>query len=409
MVLPPRRLRVVLLLCTCICALAASSSPASASTLSATNGRLSAFPSHGAYGGRLGTARGGDAGDQWAFAAQVSGGSGYDYSRGRFNVSWPAGSSVTYSGAFLLPSRFETARSGRITLMRWDDYGAASDWEEDALNFNVASHSVWLVHETVTGGRVHITTLAGGFLAPVGRWFTLRVTQTLSSGAAARNALYLNGKRRSYSKVANMVHPSATAVRYGIVATSQGAENGHSQLRFDRASASSTPPPSDTPPVSSAAPAYVSPFTTSYTIGRTDMGVDICLLAGAPIRAVGKAVVLGIDSDWYTDPSTKKAEPYVWYELLTGPDAGQVVYVAEQIKLSVSAGQDLSAGQQIGTYAKTGTCIETGWGDPNGNGETLAQATTGYKEGQVTAAGVSFAKFLISLGLSGPFDLTPTK
>jgi hypothetical protein len=49
-----------------------------------------------------------------------------------------------------------------------------------------------------------------------------------------------------------------------------------------------------------------------------------------------------------------------------------------------------------------------GWGDPAGSGRTEAQVTTGYREGQVTAAGVSFAKFLISLGLTGPFELTAT-
>lgn len=57
-------------------------------------------------------------------------------------------------------------------------------------------------------------------------------------------------------------------------------------------------------------------------------------------------------------------------------------------------------------YKKSGTCLETGWSAADG--ATLAQATTGYTEGQVTRSGVSFAHFLSSLGVQGPFELTPT-
>jgi murein DD-endopeptidase MepM/ murein hydrolase activator NlpD len=398
------------LLCALLGAPALLSPAAKASTLSASNGRLSAFPSRGAYGGTLGTVRGGDAGDRWAFAARVTPGSGYEYARGRFNVSWPAGSSVTYSGAFLLPVGFATARSGQVALMRLDNYGAASSWEQDSLNVNLANHTAALVHETVTGGRAATRTLTGGFRIPLGRWFTVKVTQTLGSGAGARNSVYLNGQRVGYSTTPNLVHRSATAVRYGIVATFDGAQHGRTWLAFDRVTASATPPTPAAPappPAVSAASAYVSPLTTPYTVSRTDMGVDLCLPIGAPIDAVGSGVVLGVAKDWYTDPATGKAEPYVWYRLLRGPDAGQVVYVAEQINLLVTVGEALKPRQEIGTYAKSGTCIEMGWGDPKGTEATDAQVTTGYQEGEITKAGVSFAKFLISLGLTGPFELTP--
>lgn len=147
---------------------------------------------------------------------------------------------------------------------------------------------------------------------------------------------------------------------------------------------------------------YVSPFATTYTVGRTDMGVDICLPARAAINAIGNGTVLGISPNWYL------TQPYLWYRLTSGPYAGQVIYVAEQITPVVTVGQTVTAGQPIATFAASGTCIEMGWGDPAGTGWTLAQVTTGYKEGQATQAGVSFAKFLMSLGLTGSFELTPT-
>jgi hypothetical protein len=149
-----------------------------------------------------------------------------------------------------------------------------------------------------------------------------------------------------------------------------------------------------------AAISYQNPFTGEQPyVGRTDMGVDLCLSPGEPIRAIGNGVVTGIIRDW------DGREPYVWYELTSGPDAGHYVYVAEQITGLPSIGQTLHAGGVVARYAKKGTCIETGWAAADG--ETQAQATTGYTEGEVTVAGVSFARLLISLGVQGVFDLVP--
>lgn len=149
-----------------------------------------------------------------------------------------------------------------------------------------------------------------------------------------------------------------------------------------------------------AAVAYQNPFVNLQpTVGRTDMGVDVCLSPGDPIRAVGSGVVAGIMRNW------SGREPYVWYELTSGADAGDYVYVAEQITNLPRIGQALRTGDIVARYARKGTCIETGWS--TASGATLAQATTGYTEGQVTVAGVSFAHFLMSLGVQGSFDLVP--
>ncbi len=147
-------------------------------------------------------------------------------------------------------------------------------------------------------------------------------------------------------------------------------------------------------PKASADAGYVNPFSGDwYSAGRTDMGVDFCLRPGAPIRAVGNGVVVGISSGWFD------GQPYVWYRLLSGPYTGRYVYVAEQISDLTRVGARIRAGQPLAHYGRSGTCIEMGWSAANG--ATLAQATTGYYEGQVTPAGVSFAHFLSSLGVAG--------
>jgi hypothetical protein len=151
-----------------------------------------------------------------------------------------------------------------------------------------------------------------------------------------------------------------------------------------------------------AAAAYQNPFAGEQPyVGRTDMGVDLCLSPGQPIRAVGNGVVIGIIRNW------SEGQPYVWYQLTGGANAGRYVYVAEQIKGLPRVGQSLHAGDVVARYAVKGTCIETGWGAANG--QTLAQATTGYVEGRATVAGVSFARFLMSLGVQGAFDLAPAR
>jgi hypothetical protein len=152
--------------------------------------------------------------------------------------------------------------------------------------------------------------------------------------------------------------------------------------------------------VARAATPYQDPFGAEQPyVGRTDMGVDLCLSPGDPIRALGDGVVTGIIRNW------DGREPYVWYELTSGPSAGRYVYVAEQITGLPRIGQTLSTGDVVARYAKKGTCIETGWSAADG--ETQAQATTGYTEGEVTVAGVSFARLLISVGVQGVFDLVP--
>jgi Peptidase family M23 len=142
--------------------------------------------------------------------------------------------------------------------------------------------------------------------------------------------------------------------------------------------------------VHAGAQGYVNPIPGAV-IGRTDMGVDANLKVGSPIRAIGDSKVVAVRPNWF------QGQPYVQMQLLNGPQAGKYYYVAEQIAPTVKAGDTVKAGQTIGTYAPSGTGIEIGWGTKGS--QTLAQATTGYSEGEQTAAGKSFRSFLGSLGV----------
>ena len=140
---------------------------------------------------------------------------------------------------------------------------------------------------------------------------------------------------------------------------------------------------------------YIDPLQYVNHWERTDQGVDANMPVGAPILAPGPVKVLAIIPDWYA------GQPLVYFELLNGPDAGKVQYVAEEITDIAPGGTYLQQGQVIARYAASGTGIEYGWSTLNGI--TLARATSGYGEGQVTPAGASMRDWLNSLGANaGP-------
>jgi hypothetical protein len=140
---------------------------------------------------------------------------------------------------------------------------------------------------------------------------------------------------------------------------------------------------------------YINPLHYVRVWERTDQGVDAQLPVGAPILAPCTVKILAIIPDWYA------GQPLVYFELLDGPDAGKVQYVAEQITKIAPAGTILHQGQPIARFAASGTAIEFGWSTLNG--VTLARATTGYEEGQVTPAGRNIRDWLNALGANaGP-------
>lgn len=140
---------------------------------------------------------------------------------------------------------------------------------------------------------------------------------------------------------------------------------------------------------------YIDPLQYVSVWERTDQGVDASMPVGAPILAPSSIKVLAIIPDWYA------GQPLVYWELLAGPDAGRIQYVAEQITSIAPPGSILTQGQPVARFAPSGTGIEFGWSTPSG--VTLARATTGYGEGQVTPAGRSIRDWLNALGAhAGP-------
>jgi hypothetical protein len=135
---------------------------------------------------------------------------------------------------------------------------------------------------------------------------------------------------------------------------------------------------------------YINPFTDpAWQVSRTDMGVDWVAVHKLPVRAIGDAVILGSDnhSGW-------PGNHLIFYQLLDGSLAGDVIYVAEHLKKLAPVGRIVRAGQQIAVALPGYPYTEWGWADQYGS----PRAYPCYKEGRKTNSGNEMSRFLTSLG-----------
>jgi hypothetical protein len=168
-------------------------------------------------------------GERWAEAV-YSGGGANGYARGQFEVAWRAGETVTYSGAFYLPSGFTSAIQGQVALMRWDNWPTYQDsGDVGGIVIQHFDKRAWLVRGRYGGEQV---ALVGPMALPEGRWFTLTVTQRLST-ASPYSQVSLDGELVGASIAQNFYGRAVDRVRFGLVAITAGAQTNPLSLRFD--------------------------------------------------------------------------------------------------------------------------------------------------------------------------------
>jgi murein DD-endopeptidase MepM/ murein hydrolase activator NlpD len=136
---------------------------------------------------------------------------------------------------------------------------------------------------------------------------------------------------------------------------------------------------------------YIDPFAApGWVPNRTDMGVDWLVTRPLPVLAIGNAVIVGSDSNDTGWPGGH----FIWYRLLDGSHAGDIIYVAEHLRHLLPAGEYVRAGQKIAEALPGGTGTEWGWADADGS----TRAHPCYHEGEQTASGEDMARFMKSLG-----------
>ncbi|HEY6279271.1 MAG TPA: hypothetical protein VIX86_23405 [Streptosporangiaceae bacterium] len=152
------------------------------------------------------------------------------------------------------------------------------------------------------------------------------------------------------------------------------------------------------PPQAVRLPVYQNPFrgVSGLLAERVDMGADFG--GTGPVCAIGDAVITNATASNGGWPGGG----WITYRLTDGPDAGLMIYVAEDVTPTVQAGQQVSSGTVIANMYNGGDGIETGWAMPDGTSAESQLAVAGGISGGgpfPTMIGLSFDHLLTSLGV----------
>jgi hypothetical protein len=147
-----------------------------------------------------------------------------------------------------------------------------------------------------------------------------------------------------------------------------------------------------------AAPVYLNPLRALNGLmpQRIDMGADFA--GSGPIYPIGDAVITsatGSAGGW-------PGGGWITYQLTDGPASGLVVYVAEDVRPTVSVGEKVTPTTEIASMFSGTTGIETGWAMPDGASAESQLAEAGGIGGGgpfPTKVGVSFDALLQALGV----------
>jgi hypothetical protein len=129
---------------------------------------------------------------------------------------------------------------------------------------------------------------------------------------------------------------------------------------------------------------------------RIDMGVDFG--GSGPVYALGNAVITNAEGNSAGWPGGG----WITYRLTDGPDAGLMVYVAEDVTPTVQAGQHVSSSTVIADMFSGGDGIETGWAQPDGASAESQLPAAGSISGDgpfPTKVGLNFEELLQNLGV----------
>jgi hypothetical protein len=146
------------------------------------------------------------------------------------------------------------------------------------------------------------------------------------------------------------------------------------------------------------APVYLNPLrsATALVPERIDQGVDFS--GFGPVFALGDAVVTNASGDNFGWPGGG----WITYQLTDGPDAGLMVFVAEDVTPDVVVGQHVTPSTVVGTMFDGTDGIEIGWATAN----ALLAESQAPEAGGIggfgpfpTRVGLNFDELLVSLGV----------
>jgi hypothetical protein len=145
------------------------------------------------------------------------------------------------------------------------------------------------------------------------------------------------------------------------------------------------------------APIYLNPLRSVSALvpERIDQGVDFS--GSGPVYALGDGIVTNANAY-----SAGWGGGWITYQLTDGPDAGLMVYVAENVTPAVVVGEHVTPSTVVGYMFEGGDGIETGWAQASGltaESQLTEAGAIGGGGPFPTAVGTNFDELLISLGV----------
>ena len=225
--------------------------------------------------------------------------------------------------------------------------------------------------------------------------------QPAGSGPAGQEATSLGVQEPAafHHPVVSLNHPQPTPPKGKHHRPAAAAPPSSSPPPSSPSPSASSPPPASSNPQS----AYANPLRAVGGLipERVDMGVDFG--GSGPVYALGDAVITnatGSSSGW-------PGGGWITYKLTDGPDAGLIVYVAEDVQPTVAVGDVVTPSTVIGNMYNGGDGIETGWAMPDSaSAESELPEAGGIGGGGPfpTMVGLSFENLLRGLGVPASSD-----
>jgi murein DD-endopeptidase MepM/ murein hydrolase activator NlpD len=143
---------------------------------------------------------------------------------------------------------------------------------------------------------------------------------------------------------------------------------------------------------------YANPLrdVTGLLPERIDQGVDFT--GAGPVYPLGDAIITNASSTNYGWPDGG----WITYRLTDGPGAGLTVFIAEDVRPTVSVGQHVTSKTVIANMFHGNAGIETGWGMASGFTAESQLAEAGGISGAgpfPTNVGLNFEELLQALGV----------
>jgi hypothetical protein len=249
------------------------------------------------------------------------------------------------------------------------------------------------------------TLIVSGVTPVIGHWHGLATSatapdQTDSPDVSTANitgpqqgGTPMGNSMTQWSRVA-VAKLNASRAAAGLAADAKRRHPRHAVTRPSLAAKS----PSQPQPRATESSAYENPLrgVGGLILERVDQGVDFG--GSGPVYALGDGVITNATAD----SSGWPGGGWITYRLTAGPDAGLVVYLAEDVTPTVQVGQTVTSATVIANMFNGGAGIETGWATSDGStAESQMPEAGGISGGGPfpTMVGLSFEALLRSLGV----------